>query len=114
MHELALARDLLTAVERKLKPSDGRVVRVSVSVGAAVGIVTESLRFAFEVIAEGTQVEGAELLIAIVPARSRCVGCGILFDFEGMIGRCPGCGRLGGELVSGTEMILRTIEVADV
>ncbi len=114
MHELSLARDLLTAVERKLKPSEARVVRVSISVGAAAGIVTESLRFAFGIIAEGTQVEGADLLITIVPARSRCVGCGILFDFEGMIGRCSGCGRLGGELLSGNEMMLRTIEVADV
>jgi len=114
MHELSLARDLLAAIERKLDRSDGRVARVSVSVGSAAGIVSESLRFAFRVICEGTRLDGAELSITTVAARSRCADCGIVFHFDGLIGQCPGCGRLGGELLSGDEMILRTIEVADV
>ena len=33
MHELSLARDLLSAIERKLDRSNVRVVRVSVGVG---------------------------------------------------------------------------------
>jgi hydrogenase nickel incorporation protein HypA/HybF len=114
MHELPLARDLLAAIERKLDGSNARVVRVSVDIGAAAGIVLESLRFAFHVICQGTRVDGADLLITIIAARSLCANCGIVFEFRGLIGRCPGCGRLGGELLSGDEMILRTIEVADV
>jgi hydrogenase nickel incorporation protein HypA/HybF len=114
MHELSLARDLLAAIERNLAPGDVRVVGVSVSVGSAAGIVPESLRFGFRALPEGTRAEGAKLSITTLPARSRCVGCGLRFDFEGMIGHCPGCGRLGGELLSGDEMILRAIEVADV
>jgi hydrogenase nickel incorporation protein HypA/HybF len=114
MHELSLARDLLAAIERKLDHNDERVVRVDMSIGSAAGIVPESLRFAFRVLAEGTRADGAELVIATAPARSRCGNCGILFAFDGMIGRCPACGRLGGELLSGDEMILRAIEVADV
>ena len=39
MHELSLARDLLSAIERKLDRGNARVVRVSVGVGAAAGIV---------------------------------------------------------------------------
>ena len=114
MHELSLARDLLAAIERKLDRSDARVVRVTVSIGSATGIVSESLRFAFRVICEGTRVDGAELAVTTLAARSRCADCGIVFDFDGLIGQCPGCGRLGGELLSGDEMILRAIEVADV
>jgi hydrogenase nickel incorporation protein HypA/HybF len=114
MHELSLARDLLAAIERNLDRADTRVVRVNVGVGAAAGIVSESLRFAFRVICEGTQVDGAELSVTTIAARSRCADCGIVFAFHGLVGRCPGCGRLGGELLSGDEMILRTIEVADV
>ena len=114
MHELSLARDLLSAIERKLDRGNARVVRVSVGVGAAAGIVSESLRFAFRVICEGTRVDGAELSVTTIAARGRCADCGIVFEFDGLIGRCPGCGRLGGELLSGGELILRTIEVADV
>jgi len=114
MHELSLARDLLAAIERKLDRSDARVVRVTVSIGSATGIVSESLRFAFRVICTGTRVDGAELAVTTLAARSRCADCGIVFHFDGLIGQCPGCGRLGGELLSGDEMILRAIEVADV
>jgi hydrogenase nickel incorporation protein HypA/HybF len=114
MHELSLARDLMAVVERKLDRSNARVVRVSVSVGSAVGIVSESLRFAFRAICKGTRVDGAELSVTSIAARSRCFDCGIVFDFNGLIGQCPSCGRLGGELLSGDEMILRAIEVDDV
>ncbi|HTW88128.1 MAG TPA: hydrogenase maturation nickel metallochaperone HypA [Candidatus Binataceae bacterium] len=114
MHELPLARDLLATIERKLDRSNTRVVRVSISIGSAAGIVSESLRFAFRVIAEGTRVDGAELSVTTIAARSQCSDCGIVFEFYGLIGQCPGCGRLGGELLSGDEMILREIEVTDV
>jgi len=114
MHELSLARDLLAAIERKLDRSNARVVRVNVSIGSAAGIVSESLCFAFRVICEGTRVDGAELSITTIAGRSRCPDCGIVFDFDGLIGRCPRCKRLGGELLSGDEMILRAIEVTDV
>lgn len=114
MHELSLARDLLAMVEKKLEPSNPRVMRISVSVGSATGIVLDSLRFAFRVLAEGTRAAGAELSLTTVPARSRCVGCGALYDFDGIIGHCPACGRLGGELLSGDHLILQSIEVADV
>ncbi len=114
MHELSLARGLLEKVEEKLDLGRVRVLRVSVSVGSAAGIVLDSLRFAFEIVAAGTCAEGAELSIVKLPACGRCVGCGTLFEFEGMIGNCPACGRLGGELISGNEMMLREIEVVDV
>lgn len=114
MHELSLARDLVAAIERKLDGSDARVVRVTVSVGSAAGIVPESLGLAFGVICEGTRLDGAELSVTTVAARSHCAECGIVFNFDGLIGRCPGCGRLGGELLSGDEIILRAIEVTDV
>ena len=114
MHELSLARDLLDSIERNLGSEAARVVRVKISIGVATGIVSESLCFAFRVLAEGTRADGAELVIAAASARSLCGNCAILFEFDGMIGRCPTCGRLGGELLSGDEIILREIEVADV
>jgi len=114
MHELSLARDLLAAIERNLDRPGLRVVRVNLSVGSASGVASDSLRFAFRALAEGTCANGAELAIATVPARCRCGNCGTVFDFGAMIGHCPACARLGGELVSGNEMLLQAIEVTDV
>lgn len=114
MHELSLARDLLAAIEREFADGGGHIIRVNVGIGAAAGIVPASLRFAFRVVCEGTQADGAELSVTTIAARSRCNDCGIVFEFYDLVGRCSRCGRLGGEFLSGNEMILRTIEVADV
>ena len=114
MHELSFAIDLLAAVEQNLGPGDRRVVRVIVSVGSATGIAPESLRFAFHAVAIGTRAEGTELTVTTTAARCRCVDCGTVFEFEGMIGHCLRCGRLGGKMLSGDEVTLQAIEVADV
>jgi len=114
MHELSIARDLLETVERTLGSDDIRVTRLNLGIGAATGIVSESLRFAFGILATGTRVHGAEVSIVMLPARSRCMECGDVFEFNNVLGSCPQCGRLGGRLISGDEMILKSIEVADV
>ena len=114
MHELSIARGLVDAVERRLQSATCRVVRIDLQVGSATGIVAESLIQAFAIVANGTRAEGARLLIHDVPARCRCSNCGVVFKFSGMIGHCTACGSLGGELLSGDEMIVRSMEVADV
>jgi hydrogenase nickel incorporation protein HypA/HybF len=114
MHELSLARDLLSTIESRLHSNNVQVVRIDLEIGSALGIVADSLRFAFEAIATGSKAEGAELSIEQIDARSRCAGCGTLFEFDSLIGACPRCGRLGGEFLSGNQMVLRSIEVRDV
>jgi hydrogenase nickel incorporation protein HypA/HybF len=114
MHELSFAIDLLAAVEQNLGSGDRRVMRVIVTVGSATGIAPESLRLAFRAVAVGTRADGAELLVTTTAARSHCVDCGIVFEFEGVIGRCLRCGRLGGKMLSGDEVVLQAIEVTDV
>lgn len=114
MHELSLALDLLGAVERNLAGGVGSAVRIRVSVGAASGVVPAALEFAFRAAVSATPMEGVELALHVVPASSRCFDCGRVFEFTGIIGACPECGRLGGELLSGGELMLEAIEVADV
>lgn len=114
MHELALARGLLAAVERNLTSADTRVARVRVLAGAASGVVPQALGFAFRVLAEGTRAEHAEVAIRTIAARALCGHCSEPFEFRGLIGNCPRCGRLGGELLSGDELTLESIEVFDV
>ncbi|MBV8135074.1 MAG: hydrogenase maturation nickel metallochaperone HypA [Deltaproteobacteria bacterium] len=114
MHEMSLARNLLKTIEVNLGHDRVRVSRIDVAIGCATGVVAESLQLAFSLVATGTRAEGAKLAIVSVPARSLCAGCGILFEFDSLIGTCPACGRMGGDLRSGSEMTLRSIEVLDV
>ena len=104
----------MQAVERNLDSDHCRVLRINLKVGSAAGIVIDSLRLAFRLVSSGTRADGAALSIETVPAACRCSNCGVVFKFSGMIGHCTACGSLGGELLSGDEMIVRSMEVADV
>ncbi len=107
-------------MRRMLEDAEGaaagrRVLGLTVRVGALSGAVPEALRFAFEALTEGTGGEGMWLELKEERARFRCAGCG--GEFEAGVGggyECPGCGGIGGELVSGRELELESIEVDDV
>jgi hydrogenase nickel incorporation protein HypA/HybF len=114
MHELAIARYLLAAVERHLGAEPARVVSIELTIGAATGVAPDALGMAFAAVAHGTCAERAELRIHRAPGRSRCAHCAVEFAFDDMVGQCPRCGRPGGDVFAGDELMLETIEVADV
>ncbi len=74
MHELSIAEAIVAIAERH---AGGRpVTRVRVRVGHLRQVVRRSLHFAFELLTDGTALEGAELVIEEVPARGRAGAAG--------------------------------------
>jgi hydrogenase nickel incorporation protein HypA/HybF len=114
MHELSVARELLSAVERHAGGAFARVRSVRVSVGSASGVAPSALEYAFRALSADCALSAARLEIELVRARSRCFDCSAVFEFDGLIAACPGCGAFGGEILNGAELRLESIEVADV
>jgi hydrogenase nickel incorporation protein HypA/HybF len=111
VHELSIAEAVVTIVERH---AGGRTVRsVELHVGNLRQVVPSALRFAFELLTEGTRLEGAELAIEEVPARGRCRSCGAETTMDWFPLRCAGCGGLEVELVAGEELLVDALEVDD-
>ena len=54
---------------------------------------------------------GAELDIAMVRPRSRCLECGAEYDHDRFHMLCPECGSFATELVAGRELQIDSIEV---
>jgi hydrogenase nickel incorporation protein HypA/HybF len=113
MHELAIARALINAVEAR-RPAAVTVRSVRVAVGAASGVVLSALDLAFRAAVAETALCDARLDLERVPARCRCHDCGREHVFDDVLGVCPHCGGLGGELLGGDAIELRSIEVSDV
>ena len=110
MHELALARGVLSAA---VKHADGRRVRaVDVTVGALRQVVGDSLAFHFEILARGTTCEGARLHQRVTPARLRCE-CGHEWELEQPSFRCPRCGDGRADVITGEELRVESIEVEE-
>lgn len=113
MHELSIASGILEVVTDRLRESGGeRVTAVTLRVGRLAGVQEWPLRMAFEAVAEGTPLNGAELRVVVVPVRVHCPRCGIERDLPG-IGRlaCPACGTPTGDLRGGNELEVDSIEI---
>ena len=111
MHELAITQNLLEIALKSA--SDRKVKGITVVIGELSGIVEDSVRFCFEVVAADTAAQGANLTFRTVPAHLRCTRCGLEFRMENGNWACPQCANLGGKVVQGRECYVESIEVED-
>jgi hydrogenase nickel incorporation protein HypA/HybF len=109
VHELSIADSI---VQIAAEHADGRrVTRVEVKVGHLRQVVPSALELAFELVAAGTAVEGAELALEEVAAVARCRACGAESRQDGFPLRCAGCGDLGVEVIEGEELLVDSLEL---
>jgi hydrogenase nickel incorporation protein HypA/HybF len=114
MHELSVAQGIFDLVQQHVPADQARAVRaVNVRLGALSGIVADSLDFCFSAIVAGTPYGGATLSIDRVPTRARCDGCHEEFGVDELVFRCPGCGGSRIRLVSGDELQVTSVELAE-
>ncbi len=114
MHELAVCQNMLARVDSIAREHGARQVRsIHLQIGPLSGIEVDLLQQSFSIARGGTLAEDAELLIEKLPVRIRCHACGE--DSETSINRlvCPRCGDASTRLLSGDEMLLHSIELAE-
>ncbi|ACL69146.1 hydrogenase maturation nickel metallochaperone HypA [Halothermothrix orenii] len=87
-----------------------RVTKVVVRVGEMTCLNDEALDFAFQVFAEDTVAEGAELIINKEKARARCHHCGHIFEITYTDKLCPHCQSYSDNIVNGYELYLDKVE----
>jgi hydrogenase nickel incorporation protein HypA/HybF len=108
MHELAITEGVVDAVTERLP--DARITCVRLEIGALSGVVADSVRFCFDLVTEGTNLQGARLEITETAARCRCLACGREFEPDGPIALCP-CGSTGVEVLAGQELEIASVQV---
>jgi hydrogenase nickel incorporation protein HypA/HybF len=111
VHELSIAESVVRVASRHARGR--RVTRVTVKAGHLRQVVPSALEFAFELVAEGTAVEGAALEIDAVRAAGVCRGCGSESEQDGFPLRCAGCGGLDLEVVRGEELLVDSLELEE-
>jgi len=102
MHEYSVASELISALVPMLEEHVGRVSAVFLVKGELRVLSDVALRNAFELLAQETRLEGAELMIEPVAVRVRCTACDYVgpahhaddeaFHFSIPILTCPICG----------------------
>jgi len=114
VHELSIALSVVElATEQAREAGASRVEAVHLRVGALSGVVSDALRFAFDVACRDTPLAGARLVIEEVPIAVFCPKCRAERTLRAARLRCPVCGTPTPELVRGTELELTVLEVDD-
>ena len=114
MHEMGIALQIIEIAKASIPPDMGgsRVERVNLKVGKLAAVVPSSLRFCFQVAAKGTPLDGASLAIEEVLVAARCNDCSREWVIEGPVFSCPDCKSASIRMLSGRELDIVSIEVA--
>ena len=88
-----------------------RVAKVDLRVGHLRQVVPSALAFSFELVAQGSPAEGAELEIKDVEPHGRCRDCGRDGRIAAFPIACLGCGSLDVEVTGGEELLVEALEV---
>ncbi|MGE5134605.1 MAG: hydrogenase maturation nickel metallochaperone HypA [Gemmatimonadota bacterium] len=108
MHELAITESIVAAVTGRLP--DAKISCVRLEIGPLTGVVADSVRFCFDLVTEGTNLEGAQLEISEPPARCHCGACGAEFEPDGPIPLCR-CGGSQLTVLSGEQLKIVSVQV---
>jgi len=112
MHELSIADALLGIA---LRHAEGRRIEsVEVQVGHLRQVVPDALAFAWTLVTEGTDAQGAELAIEEVPAAGVCRGCGRESEWDAFPLACTACGSFDVEVVRGEELLVDALTMEEV
>lgn len=115
MHELSVCLSLLREVERIARENRaGRVTKIAVTVGPLSGVEPDLLQNAYPLAVAGTLAEDAEFVIDVSDVVVRCSQCGAESPAKANRLLCGKCGDYRTNLVSGDEMVLRSLELDDI
>ncbi len=113
MHEFSIVQALVEQVRGELERAgaEGRVQVVELAIGRISGVNVDAVRFAFEVLAKDTELEGAELRIRQPCAKCYCRACGGESELGEFALQCPKCSATDITITGGRELVLESIEV---
>ena len=104
--------DIATAsIPEDIQPA--RVERINLKVGKLSAIVNDSLNFCFEIASKDTPLDGAELVIEEIPVIARCNACENEWTIDSPVFSCPSCMEGDIKLLSGRELDIESIELAE-
>jgi hydrogenase nickel incorporation protein HypA/HybF len=115
MHEMDIALQIVEIAQASIPPSMARaqVVSVYLRIGKLSAVVAESLGFCFKVLTQDTSLARAQLKIEQVPVTADCCSCGHTWVVDLPMFRCPQCESGNIEILSGRELEIKAIELAD-
>ena len=107
MHEMSIAESLIDIIKEEMEKHDVKVLKsIKLEIGQLSAIVPASLSFSFDVMIKGTNLEGAELLMEMVPLKATCKDCNETFEITDYTFICPHCKSKDIRTIAGHELTI--------
>ncbi len=115
MHEMGIAQELaqiaLDSIPREIE--NPKVTAVNLKIGKLASVVEHSLTFCFEIITKDTPLEAARLNIDFIAVMVHCKSCDNNWEVTGPVFKCPFCEDGDVEMLTGREIEITSLELAD-
>ncbi len=111
MHEFALAQSIVTTIEKNTGESLDKLTAIHLEVGEFAGVVVDSLEFGLQVALQDRDIHNVNIDVATVPASAVCE-CKNEYQLKDMFQNCPLCQSFNRKVISGTDVIIKSVEVA--
>lgn len=120
MHEFSTMQNIAEVIlQESRKHNAKKILRVTLKIGELTFLGPDQLRFAFNVLAKGTIMEDAQLIIEKIQPQVKCA-CGYLgateydetrdLHFSVPLLKCPRCGS-SVDIVKGRECLVSDIQM---
>lgn len=115
MHELSIVEAVIEQVGEEVRRAGvaGKVAKLELSIGRLSGVNTDSIRFAFELLAANTILAGSEIVIHEPKAVCRCNACHAETEIDELLPHCPRCASEDVMIDGGRELLLQSIDVEE-
>ena len=114
MHEMGIALQIIEIATESIPVDAGdvRVEKINLKIGKLAAVIPDSLQFCFNVAIKDTALEGAKLAIQELPVTARCKECDFQWTLTGPTFTCENCNSGSLEILSGRELDIESIEIA--
>ena len=112
MHEMSIAQSVIDIIKEEMQKNNVTILKSArLHIGQMSAIVPDSLAFCFEVITTGTELEGAKLIMDIIPLKGYCRSCDSEFEIKDYAFFCPSCESTEIETIGGQDLSIVEMEV---
>jgi hydrogenase nickel incorporation protein HypA/HybF len=111
MHEFSIIENLFKIIEDiVIKERLKKIDKINLIVGEMLQIVPETLDFAFNSSKKDTKYKNTILNIEFQQITGKCIKCNNQFELHVNNYNCPECKSSDFEIISGKELIIKSIE----
>ena len=114
MHEIGIVRQIVGTVTKFAEENQvERIAEVVVDCGELSLVIPKYLQDIYPVVAEGTLLQDARLVVNVIPGMAECDACDEIFNVVEHKGYCPNCGSFDKTVLSGRDFTIREIVVPE-